>query len=224
MPRLLVLTAVDVEARGLARQLGLTAAGGPFARFSGGGLEIVAVGLGAAHLEARVPAPAASTLVVSAGACGALAPELAVGALIVPEVVVTADGARHPVSAVAGLTRRGALLSVAHVVADAAEKSRLWLASGALAVDMESAPILAWARARGLAAVVVRGVSDSAARGVPADLARVVHEDGRLRPLRAVSAVLARPGALADAMALRAGTAAALKTVAAALATLQRTS
>jgi adenosylhomocysteine nucleosidase len=222
--RLLVLTAVDVEARGLARQLGLAPAGGPFARFFGGAIEIVAVGLAAAHLAGRVAAPAASTLVVSAGACGALAPELAVGALVVPEVVLTPDGARHPVSAVAGLARRGALLSVERVVEDAAEKSRLWLSSGALAVDMESAPILAWAQARGLPAVVVRGVSDPAARGVPADLARVVHEDGRVRPLRAVSAVLARPRALADAMALRAGTAAALKTVAAALATLQRTS
>jgi hypothetical protein len=41
--------------------------------------------------------------------------------------------------------------------------------------------------------------------------------------MRAVSAVLARPAALADAMALRAGTAAALKTVAAALGKLSRT-
>ena len=68
-----------------------------------------------------------------------------------------------------------------------------------------------------------RGVSDAAGRGVPADLARVVQDDGRVSPLRAVSAVLARPGALADAVALRAGTAAAIKTVAVALARLQRT-
>ena len=69
----------------------------------------------------------------------------------------------------------------------------------------------------------LRGVSDAAGRGVPADLARVVGEDGRVHPMRAVTAVLARPRALADAMALRSGTAAALKTVAAALGKLTRT-
>ena len=88
---------------------------------------------------------------------------------------------------------------------------------------MESATILSWTAARGLRGVVLRGVSDTADRGVPADLARVVGEDGRVHPMRAVSAVLARPAALADAMALRAGTAAALKTVAAALGKLSRT-
>ena len=87
---------------------------------------------------------------------------------------------------------------------------------------MESWPILEWASVRGVPALVVRGVCDPAGRGVPADLARIVQDD-RVRPMRAVSAVLARPRALADAMALRAGTTAALKTVATALATLART-
>jgi hypothetical protein len=41
--------------------------------------------------------------------------------------------------------------------------------------------------------------------------------------MRAVTAVLARPRALADAMALRSGTATALKTVAVALGKLTRT-
>jgi adenosylhomocysteine nucleosidase len=220
--RLLVLTAVDVEARGLARHLGLAPVPGHGPRFAGGGLEIAVVGLGAAHLTARLSAPPPATLVVSAGACGALAPELAVGALVVPETVIAADGRRLATATVAGARRHGTLATTSRVLEDAAAKSRLWLETGALAVDMESATILAWAEAHRVPAIVVRGVCDAAARGVPADLARVVHEDGRVRPLRAVSAVLARPGALVDAMALRAGTAAALKTVAVALAKLQR--
>jgi len=222
--RLLVLTAVDVEARGLARHLGLASIPGDFPRFAGGLLEIAVVGLAAAQLDARLTAaPAAGTLVVSAGACGALAPELAVGALVVPETVLAGDGRRLATASLGGLARQGTLASVDHVLADAAAKSRLWLSTGALAVDMESAAILDWAARRGLAGAVVRGVSDPAGRGVPPDLARVVQDDGRVRPLRAVSAMLARPGALADAMALRAGTAAALKTVAATLGRLQRT-
>jgi adenosylhomocysteine nucleosidase len=222
--RLLVLTAVDLEARTLARDLGLSPVPGTaWPRFTGGRLDVVAIGLGAAHLATRLDGVSPPALVVSAGACGALAPELAVGALVVPDTVLDGGGRRFATTATRGVRRHGALLTTTEVLADAAAKSRLWLETGALAVDMESAPILAWAAARGVPALVVRAVSDPASRGVPADLARVVHEDGRLRPMRAVSAVLARPRALADAMALRAGTAAALKTVATTLGTLCRT-
>jgi adenosylhomocysteine nucleosidase len=219
---LLVLTAVDLEARELARHLGLApVAGSAWPRFAGGALEVVAVGLGAPHCRTRLE-DAAPSLVVSAGVCGALAPELAVGALVVPETVLAPDGRRRPTATAAGLRRHGSLVTSDHALEDGAAKSRLWLSTGALAVDMESWPILEAAEARGLPALVVRGVSDPAGRGVPADLARVV-QDGRVRPMRAVSAVLARPRALADAMALRAGTTAALKTVATALGTLART-
>jgi nucleoside phosphorylase len=218
--RLLVLTAIDLEARDLARQLGLAPVpGSTWPRFAGGAVEIVAVGIGACHLGRL--APAAPALVVSAGACAGLAPTLAVGALVVPETVLATDGRRHATAVAGALRRHGTLATTDHVLEDAAAKSRLWLATGALAVDMESAPILEWAAARGVPAMVVRAVSDPASRGVPADLARVVH-DGRVRPMRAVSAVLARPRALADAMALRTGTTAALKTVATALGTLAR--
>ena len=215
MRRLLVLTALDVEARGLARHLGLAPVPGDFLRFAGGPLEIAVVGLAAVHLDARLTtAPAAGTLVISAGACGAL---------VVPESVLATDGRRLATAPLGGLARQGALASVDRVLEDAAAKSRLWLETGALAVDMESAAILDWAARRGLPGAVIRGVSDPASRGVPADLARVVQDDGSVRPLRAVSAMLARPRALADAMALRASTAAALKTVAATLGRLQRT-
>jgi adenosylhomocysteine nucleosidase len=219
---LLVLTAVDLEARELARHLGLApVTGSPWPRFAGGALEVVAVGVGAAHCRSRLDDTAPS-LIVSAGTCGALAPELPVGALVVPESVIAPDGRRLPTVAAGGLRRHGSLVTTDHVLEDAAAKSRLWLSTGALAVDMESWPILEAAAARGVPALVVRGVSDSAGRGVPADLARVIQDD-RVRPMRAVGAVLARPRALADAIALRAGTTAALKTVATTLATLART-
>jgi adenosylhomocysteine nucleosidase len=217
---ILVLAAVETEARSLARRLGLASASGSAPCWGGGTLQVACVGLRAARLS--LVEPSAASLVVSAGVCGALAPHLEAGALVVPETVLAADGARQATAAVRGLPRRGALLSVADVVPDGAAKARLWLDTGALAVDMESAVILAWAAARGLPATVVRGVADTAARGVPVDLAGVVADDGRVRPLRAVTAALARPGAVADALALRRGTAAALTTVAAALARVVR--
>ena len=224
MTRVLVLTALDLEARGLARHLGLARVpGARLPHFAGGTLELAAVGLRAARLAERAVNWRARDLVVSAGACGALAPALAVGALVVPTVVLGPDGGRWPTASLPRLAADGALLTVGDVVESAAQKARLWMETGALAVDMESAPILAWARERGVPAAVVRAVSDDAERGIPAALAAAVGDDGRVRPLRAVSAALSRATAFGDLLELRAGTEAALKTVAGALATLART-
>jgi hypothetical protein len=221
--RVLVLTAVDLEARALARHLGLArVAGGDGLHFGGGVVEVACVGLRAVALEPRLRDSTSASLVVSAGACGALSPALAEGALVVPEAVITGAGGRLPAARLPGLPAAGTLLCVDAALDSAAAKSRLWIETGALAVDMESAAILAWAARRGLPAAVVRAVSDPATRGVPADLAGVVASDGRVRPLRAVGAALARPRAIADAVALRRGTAAALASVAAAIAGLAR--
>jgi hypothetical protein len=87
---------------------------------------------------------------------------------------------------------------------------------------MESAAILAWAAERGVVGAVIRAVSDSADRGIPAAVAASVADDGRVSPLRAVTAALARVTTITGLMELRAGTEAALKSVAGALATLAR--
>jgi len=222
--RVVVLTATDVEARGLARHLGLSSvAGSDHARFCAGVLEVVCVGLGARHLDARAARFPRSAWLVSAGTCAALAPGLAEGDLVVPEVVVDGEGTRHATAEVPGLRRSGSLLAVDAVVTTPQDKARLWLATGSIACDMESGVILGWAAARGMAAGVIRAVSDPATRGLPADLAAVVEPDGRVRTARAVRAALARPRAVADALVLRRGTSAALRSVARALAGLART-
>lgn len=222
MTHVLVLTALEVEARALARHLGLTGvAGAGWPHFRGGALEIACVGLRGACLIQRMGA-AAPSLVVSAGACGGLAPHLRRGDLVAPETVIAPTGARDATDPCPGLPRAGALLTVADVVETVAGKARLWMETGALGVDMESAIIVQWARARGLPVVVVRAVADTAGEAVPADLVGLVEPGGRLRPGRAVRAALARPRALADAVALGRGTEAALKTVAAALGRIAR--
>jgi hypothetical protein len=219
--RLLVLTATEMEAHAVARHLRLPWLGGALPRFGQGRVEVACVGLRAIRLDGlAVTEPPA--LVVSAGLCGALDPSLAAGALVVPATVTTAGGDAWPTAPAPPVARQGTLLSVDQVVETAAAKSRLWLETAALAVDMESAAILRWAGAQGLPAAVVRAVSDPAGRGVPADLAGAVAADGRLRPMGAIGAVLARPSAAADAVALRAGTRAALPVVAAALARVLR--
>ena len=223
MRALLILTAVDLEARTLARHLGLPAvSGAAWPHFKSGPVELACVGLRASVLAARAARFFLPALVVSAGACGALEPELTEGALIVPEAVVTEDGQRMATARLTGVDARGTLVSVTRVITSGADKARVWLETGAIACDMESATIAGWARTRGLAAAVVRGVSDTADHGVPADLAAAVGEDGRVRSVAAVRAALTRRGALRDALALRRGTNAALASVAAALARIAR--
>jgi len=218
----LVLTAVDVEARGLARLLALPRVlSSDFPHFAGGALEIACIGLRGGHI-ARADGCRPPALIISAGTCGALAPTLVAGDLVVPETVLGPGGIRYATAPLSGNPATGTLVTVADVVHSGAQKTRLWMDSGALAVDMESSVILAWAQARGVMGAVVRAVSDTSERGVPADLAAVVAEDGRVRTLRAVSAVLARPRAAADAMALRTTTNAALKVIAQALGRIVR--
>jgi len=87
--RVLVLTAVDVESRTLARHLGLTRdPASQWPHFTGGALELATVGVRASRLTERAQRFRPHDLVVSAGACGALAPELSAGELVVPQVVV----------------------------------------------------------------------------------------------------------------------------------------
>lgn len=222
MSSILVLTAVDVEARGLARQLGLAAvATSRWPHYRGGLLEVTCVGPRAVRLGERA-AWRPPTLVVSAGACGALAPDLAVGSLIVPAAVIGPGGARLGTASVSPLGRAGTLLTVGDVVHTPSEKARLWIETGALAVDTESFVLLEWARTQGVPAAVIRGVSDAATSGVPPDLAALVEPGGRVSRSHALRAMLARPAALADAIALGRGTGVALRTVAAALGRVAR--
>jgi hypothetical protein len=84
---------------------------------------------------------------------------------------------------------------------------------------MESAAILATARAAGLLALVVRAVSDGADQTVPPALSGLLSDEGTLRVGRAL-ALIARPAVLPHALALRRSSARALRAVAGVLAAL----
>jgi adenosylhomocysteine nucleosidase len=216
--RVLIVTAVDVEARGLARHLGLARGRGPHGlRYRGATLDVVCAGPRALRLERLVDLASTASLIVSAGTCGALAPHLVEGDLVVPDTVLTLRGHRRVLPKPPGLSQAGALLDVDCVLETAEAKARLWQDTAAVAVDMESAAIAAWAEALGLPAIVIRGVSDTATHGIPAALADIVGSDGRTPMGHAMRAVLSQPRMLLRALALRRGTDAALRAVAAAL-------
>jgi len=215
----LILTGVETEARALAKALGLPRLGLPFAAYGHERARVAAIGPGAGRLEERLPRLTeglSSPLLVSAGLCGGLAPSISRRQLVVPEAVLQGNE-RHPVvERLPGREARGDLLTVGAIVATPEEKARLYLETGAIAVDMESAPILAAARRRGWGAVVVRAVSDDAQEALPAGLLDAVDAGGRVRVGRALVALFGA-GMLWRALALRRDTAAGLAAVAEAL-------
>ena len=233
MNGILILTAVELEAAVLARELELPALSGlPFRAYGRGTTRIVPVGLGAGLLPARWTlglAGLSAPLVISAGVCGGLDPRLAAGDLVVPARVLDVGGLALAVTpdvharacALAGPgVETGDLATAVAVVATPAAKAALRAATGAAAVDMESAPIVAAARAAGAPALVIRAVSDDAAASVPAALTALVSPEGRVLGGRALLLALTRPQTLPHALALRRGSRRALAAVARVLAGL----
>jgi adenosylhomocysteine nucleosidase len=148
--------------------------------------------------------------VVGAGIAGALSPGLGVGSIVASSRVRDSSGdapapdARLLSRALEAGASAGTLLTVAHPVTAAAEKSRLAASlEGPSAVDMESA---AWARAaasRGIPYLVVRSISDSADEDLPDYLVACMGEDGAIRRGAVVARALARPSRIPELVRMR---------------------
>jgi len=199
--RLAFLAPMRGELRPLVRALGLRRrAGEPLYAGRIGGADVVAVQAGvcpraAARAAERLLDAFAADRVVVVGVAGAVAPEVAVGGLVVPaRVLDLASGAEHVPAPFARAAPRGTLATSAGFVTDAAEIARL-AARGVVALDMETAAVAAVCERRGCAWSVVRAASDRA--GDPAvgpEIVALLGEDGRPR-VGAAAAYLARaPG------------------------------
>jgi adenosylhomocysteine nucleosidase len=229
---ILILTAVELEARRLARDLEFPPLPAfPFPAFGRRDVRVAPVGLRASLCARRWPRLLNGLdrpLVVSAGVCGGLDPRLGMGDLVVPGLVIGASGDEYKVATgphrvlAAALARvcTGALVTAGDLVPTPGAKAALFRATGAAAVDMESAPIMAAAAAAGLPALVIRAVSDAAGQPVPLELARLVTTDGRLRLGPALALMVTRPATLPEALDLRRRAHHALAAVARALSAL----
>ncbi|MGH7321017.1 MAG: hypothetical protein ACRELA_15505 [Candidatus Rokuibacteriota bacterium] len=203
--------AVDFEARGLTRRLARNPVGVDSPR-----LLIRAVGVGSTLLDRLGPTlealhPAA---VVVTGLAGGCAPDIrpgqivlgnpvgptATGAWITPEASLM-HRAIQALDASSVPYRVGRLVSVRGVAATPQAKTELWRTEGGIAVDMESADVLDWARRAGLPALAIRGVADGPAESLPPPLARGVSHDGRVQ-LATVASWIARPALLGAAWRL----------------------
>lgn len=215
-PRLLVAVGVDFEARGLRRRLTWRHAASGVARPG-----ICVVGVAATRLD-RLDAAIGETAgrggvtLLVTGLAGGCAPEARPGHLIVGHPVESAwasapsDRAVEPDPelvrrAVALLGRLGLphhvgrLWTVPEVVGTPEAKRALWRDRGVLAVDMESAPVLAWAAAAGVPALVVRGIADGPADVLETAVASLTGPDGTLR-VRGLGALAREPRTVAGAL------------------------
>lgn len=203
---LLLVAAVEFEARFLARRLGLPGR-------EADGLVLRTVGVGAGRLPRAVGewAGVGPAALLSVGLAGGCAPDIRPGEVVVGTAVGPRPGGEW-LDADPGLTARartalaaarlphrlGRLLTAGAVVATPAAKAEVWARHAAVAVDMESAHVLAWAAAAGVPALAVRAVADGPDESLPPALLGALRPDGSVRP-GALLGWLRRPRLLAAA-------------------------
>ncbi len=184
------------------------------------GTEVIVVKTGVGVDRAAAAAAAVGdlsrfALMVSAGCAGGLDPTLLPGDLVLA-TALNGDGARGSmptdaryradamhVAAKAGLrTVEGPVVCSATVLATATEK-RAAAAAGAIAVDMEGAPVAAAAAARGVPVLSVRTVLDGAEHAVVVPPGLINPVRGSVRPLATAAYFAMHPRAALELRALR---------------------
>ena len=165
---------------------------------------VCGIGPQRARVSALALVDAGASALAVIGFAGALIDGIAAGDLLLParvrdgEDTVRDGGDAHAATLLAALSRiatvhTGVLASVAQPVANSAAKRALALASGAVAVDMESACVVRVALAAGLPWTVLRAVSDAVERSLPRCALQGVDALGRVRPAALAAALLRRP-------------------------------
>jgi adenosylhomocysteine nucleosidase len=177
-------------------------------------IAVAGIGPAAAGRAATAAMKGGAGALVSWGYAGGLAPNLASGTLVVPAGILCTDGSvfdthegwREALLArIAGqhTVRCETLLSSPLILADEQCKSRHFRASGAIAVDMESAAIARVARAWNVPFLAVRAVLDTSGEQLPRALADAIGHEGKLRWVRLWRDVARSPRSLHQLLALR---------------------
>jgi hypothetical protein len=167
-PRIIVLTAIRMEARAISRAVG-------------GAAEVHAIGVGAV----RVPEIAGAGLVVMAGLAGGVDPSLRVGDVVVDERSRLVEGLAY---------RRVKFACSSAVVGSVAEKAELWRRAGGAVVEMEGERVRALCAAEGVPYVGVRAISDAACDAVDPAVLGFVDPFGAVKVGALVGGLARRPG------------------------------
>jgi len=176
------------------------------ARHSGQPLLCVSgVGSDVAHSAASRLVEHGATALLSWGCAGALSATLEPGALLLPATILAEDGQiihTHEQWRNNLKTRftgtftwhEDMLVESRRLVSGHADKQRLGSASGAIAVDMESAAIGRVAAQAGIPFMVIRAVADTADEGLPACVAQTLDHQGQLQIRRMLPVLMRQPG------------------------------
>ncbi len=150
-------------------------------------------------------ADADSTMLLICGFAGGLSPHLKAGDLIIPEKVLEL-GSRNiflPDRELQQKSNRipiqnstihsGSLISVNQVLSTAAEKRQTYLASGAEAVDMETAAAAKTANEHGVRWLSIRAITDGADDAMPFDFNKMTDADGQISRSKIVLSAVTHP-------------------------------
>lgn len=174
---------------------------GDCARWRGGWIAVSGIGPHNAMRAAERLLACGVTRLANWGVAGSLSSDMASGDVLVvdricyarddPGFATDADASEHLAATLSTAlhVRRGTLWSTAQPVATPSEKLALAERSGALAVDMEAAPIAAVALRAKLPFVAVKAICDPAGRELPAGIVRALDGADEGWSLRMVSAI-----------------------------------
>lgn len=190
--------------------------------------EVLLSGMGpqAAAAAAEALANQGVAGLVSFGCAGAISPELECGALVLPDAIDHATAGRYPTDHdwLSALARTlsgsmpyvsGLLVSVDRMLASAADKRKAYAATGALAVDMESAAVGSVAGRHRLPFIAVRVVLDDARQIIPSAVTAAIDDRGQVAFSRLAMAFLSRPAEVFDLLGLARSARAADRTLSA---------
>jgi adenosylhomocysteine nucleosidase len=154
---------------------------------------------------------------IGMGMAGALAGHVRSGDVIIPDRILDAGGRHHETDAgwratvISAISRRGfpvhggSLLHSAHIVRRARDKHDLHRATGALAVDMESAAMLEVATGNNIPSLVLRVIIDTADMVIPDFIIAQSDDYGRPRSGGVILSLLKQPGQLPHLVRLARG-------------------
>lgn len=161
--------------------------------------------------------------VMSIGVSGALAPDLAPGDLLIGSSVRTTAGEEFACDRALAAKLFGRNTPPAHsqavllgsdvIVANAAEKERLLLSTGAIAVDMESHGAARAAVGAGVPFLAIRAIADPAHRALPKSALGAVAPDGSTRVFATLLKCAKAPGEFPALLQLGSDSNKALKTL-----------
>lgn len=215
MAPLLILTALESEARAISRALGLPRRPGDPCPCGGagrcgedgksGGVQLRVIGIRGMAEPGLLNLPSGGTVLL-AGLAGGLDPSLAAGDLIL-------DGGPDGLAARIG-ARPARVHAADGIVGSVAQKADLFRTTGAAAVDMESGIVRAAAAKAGCDLAVLRSVCDPAGFAISPVLSECVDPVGRPRLGRLAREIARRPALAGELAALQRLSSIAMRTLA----------